>query len=99
MHCFLPAVAPQTQHVSGQLSVSLAYAKRSSLQRAHWCRGLSGRAHHTPACHLPKRSLPRRINQSNSAGEQLKEAQAINKSLSALGDVISALTSEVMHIP
>ena len=32
-------------------------------------------------------------------GEQLKEAQAINKSLSALGDVISALASEQGHIP
>ena len=41
----------------------------------------------------------RRIKKSNSAGEQLKEAQAINKSLSALGDVISALASEAVHIP
>jgi len=29
----------------------------------------------------------------------MKEAQAINKSLSALGDVISALASEQAHIP
>lgn len=29
-----------------------------------------------------------------SEGENLKEAQAINKSLSALGDVISALATE-----
>ena len=34
-----------------------------------------------------------------STGEQLKEAQAINKSLSALGDVISALAQEQAHIP
>uniref|UniRef100_A0A061QQX7 Kinesin-like calmodulin binding protein n=1 Tax=Tetraselmis sp. GSL018 TaxID=582737 RepID=A0A061QQX7_9CHLO len=40
-----------------------------------------------------------RIKKSGSAGEQLKEAQAINKSLSALGDVISALASEQGHIP
>eukprot|EP00951_Prasinocladus_malaysianus_P006121 scaffold43350_cov33-Prasinocladus_malaysianus.AAC.1 len=40
-----------------------------------------------------------RIKKSCSAGEQLKEAQAINKSLSALGDVISALASEQGHIP
>ncbi len=32
-------------------------------------------------------------------GENLKEAQAINKSLSALGDVISALATEQPHIP
>ena len=41
----------------------------------------------------------RRVKKSGSTGEQLKEAQAINKSLSALGDVISALASEQPHIP
>lgn len=40
-----------------------------------------------------------RVKKSGSTGEQLKEAQAINKSLSALGDVISALASEQAHIP
>lgn len=34
------------------------------------------------------------MKKSGSAGEQLKEAQAINKSLSALGDVIAALAGE-----
>ena len=41
----------------------------------------------------------RRVKKSGSTGEQLKEAQAINKSLSALGDVISALAGEQPHIP
>jgi len=40
-----------------------------------------------------------RVKKSGSTGENLKEAQAINKSLSALGDVISALASEQPHIP
>ncbi|CAK0740574.1 hypothetical protein CVIRNUC_001260 [Coccomyxa viridis] len=40
-----------------------------------------------------------RVKKSGSTGEQLKEAQAINKSLSALGDVISALAGEQPHIP
>ncbi|KAI0496463.1 hypothetical protein KFK09_022780 [Dendrobium nobile] len=40
-----------------------------------------------------------RIKKSGSWGNQLKEAQSINKSLSALGDVISALCSEGQHIP
>jgi hypothetical protein len=31
-----------------------------------------------------------RVKKSGSSGSQLKEAQSINKSLSALGDVISA---------
>jgi hypothetical protein len=44
-------------------------------------------------------ALWRRVKKSGSTGEQLKEAQAINKSLSALGDVISALAGEQPHIP
>ncbi|KAL9328352.1 hypothetical protein ACSQ67_003355 [Phaseolus vulgaris] len=40
-----------------------------------------------------------RVKKSGSAGNQLKEAQSINKSLSALGDVISALSSGGQHIP
>ncbi|KAI4314690.1 hypothetical protein L6164_027576 [Bauhinia variegata] len=40
-----------------------------------------------------------RIKKSGSSGNQLKEAQSINKSLSALGDVISALSSGGQHIP
>ncbi|OAY80721.1 Kinesin-like calmodulin-binding protein [Ananas comosus] len=40
-----------------------------------------------------------RVKKSGSAGNLLKEAQSINKSLSALGDVISALSSDGQHIP
>ncbi|KAF6160903.1 hypothetical protein GIB67_025438 [Kingdonia uniflora] len=40
-----------------------------------------------------------RVKKSGSLGNQLKEAQSINKSLSALGDVISALSAEGQHIP
>ncbi|XP_020265436.1 kinesin-like protein KIN-14I [Asparagus officinalis] len=40
-----------------------------------------------------------RIKKSGSSGNQLKEAQSINKSLSALVDVISALSSDGQHIP
>jgi hypothetical protein len=40
-----------------------------------------------------------RVDKSGASGEQLKEAQSINKSLSALGDVISALTSNQQHVP
>ena len=40
-----------------------------------------------------------RVDKSGAVGEALKEAQSINKSLSALGDVIAALTTGQPHIP
>lgn len=40
-----------------------------------------------------------RLNHSGSTGDRLKETQAINKSLAALGDVIAALAAKEAHIP
>lgn len=40
-----------------------------------------------------------RVKKSGSSGSQLKEAQSINKSLSALGDVIGSLSAGGQHIP
>ncbi|KAK9137271.1 hypothetical protein Sjap_007865 [Stephania japonica] len=40
-----------------------------------------------------------RVSKTEVEGERLKESQFINKSLSALGDVISALASKTPHIP
>ena len=40
-----------------------------------------------------------RVGKIEVEGERLKESQCINKSLSALGDVISALASKNSHIP
>jgi kinesin family protein C1 len=40
-----------------------------------------------------------RIGKSEVAGARLKETQAINKSLSALGDVIAALGQRESHVP
>jgi hypothetical protein len=39
------------------------------------------------------------VDKSGAVGESLKEAQSINKSLSALGDVIAALTTGQPHVP
>lgn len=40
-----------------------------------------------------------RVDKSEAVGERLKEAQHINRSLSALGDVISALAQKSTHVP
>ncbi|KAL9328539.1 hypothetical protein ACSQ67_003542 [Phaseolus vulgaris] len=40
-----------------------------------------------------------RLAKTEAQGERLKEAQNINRSLSALGDVISALAAKSSHIP
>ncbi|KAK1307910.1 Kinesin-4 [Acorus calamus] len=40
-----------------------------------------------------------RVAKTDVQGERLKEAQNINKSLSALGDVISALATKSPHVP
>ena len=40
-----------------------------------------------------------RVGKTGATADRLKEAQAINKSLSALGDVIGSLTSGEKHIP
>ena len=40
-----------------------------------------------------------RLTQSGATGDRLKETQAINKSLSSLGDVISSLANKEAHIP
>ena len=40
-----------------------------------------------------------RVSKSGSDGQRMKEAQSINKSLSALGDVIHALKNKNGHVP
>ena len=40
-----------------------------------------------------------RLSRSGATGERLKETQNINKSLSALGDVISAIAMRESHVP
>ena len=40
-----------------------------------------------------------RLSRTGATGDRLKEAQNINKSLSALGDVIAALAEKAPHVP
>ncbi|KXZ52502.1 hypothetical protein GPECTOR_9g546 [Gonium pectorale] len=49
--------------------------------------------------HLVDLAGSERVDKSEVTGQQLKEAQSINRSLSALGDVVSALQRRSSHIP
>ncbi|KAL9242816.1 hypothetical protein vseg_016780 [Gypsophila vaccaria] len=49
--------------------------------------------------HLVDLAGSERVDRSEATGDRLKEAQHINKSLSALGDVIFALAQKNSHVP
>ncbi|XP_020105666.1 kinesin-like protein KIN-14C isoform X2 [Ananas comosus] len=49
--------------------------------------------------HLIDLAGSERVERSEATGDRLKEAQHINKSLSALGDVIFALAQKSTHVP
>lgn len=49
--------------------------------------------------HLIDLAGSERLSRSGAEGDRLKEAQNINKSLSALGDVVQALRQKNQHVP
>ncbi|KAK4488283.1 hypothetical protein RD792_004033 [Penstemon davidsonii] len=49
--------------------------------------------------HLVDLAGSERVDRSEATGDRLREAQHINKSLSALGDVIFALAQKSLHVP
>jgi len=49
--------------------------------------------------HLVDLAGSERVDKSEVKGDRLKEAQHINKSLAALGDVIASLAQKNSHVP
>jgi hypothetical protein len=49
--------------------------------------------------HLVDLAGSERADKSEATGDRLKEAQHINRSLSALGDVIASLAQKQSHVP
>ncbi|XP_027158613.1 kinesin-like protein KIN-14F [Coffea eugenioides] len=83
---------------------STAMNDRSS--RSHSCltvhvqgKNLSSGALLRGCMHLVDLAGSERVDKTEAVGERLKEAQHINKSLSALGDVISSLAQKNSHVP
>ncbi|KAJ1487865.1 putative C-terminal motor kinesin, partial [Baffinella frigidus] len=63
------------------------------------CTPLSGAAPSFGKLHLIDLAGCERLSRSGAEGERLKEAQNINKSLSALGDCVQSLVSKSKHVP
>ncbi|KAJ3681342.1 hypothetical protein LUZ60_015831 [Juncus effusus] len=83
---------------------STAMNDRSS--RSHSCltvhvqgRDLTSGAALRGCMHLVDLAGSERVDKSEAKGDRLKEAQHINRSLSALGDVISSLAQKNAHVP
>ncbi|KAK6143883.1 hypothetical protein DH2020_024231 [Rehmannia glutinosa] len=83
---------------------STAMNDRSS--RSHSCltvhvqgRDLTSGAILRGCMHLVDLAGSERVDKTEATGDRLKEAQHINRSLSALGDVISSLSQKNAHVP
>ena len=98
----------------GDVESLIALGSRNRATTAHSMNEHSSRSHavlsvryfdveggetHAPVLHLVDLAGSERIAKSEVKGIHLKEAQAINKSLSALGDVIASLQQRQKHVP
>ncbi|CAL4961463.1 unnamed protein product [Urochloa decumbens] len=90
----------QTNRAVGSTALNERSSRSHSILTVH-VRGLDLKNGSTSrgCLHLIDLAGSERVERSEAIGERLKEAQYINKSLSALGDVIFALAQKNAHIP
>ncbi|KAL6616052.1 hypothetical protein ACP70R_038322 [Stipagrostis hirtigluma subsp. patula] len=90
----------QTNRAVGSTALNERSSRSHSILTVH-VRGLDLKNGSTSrgCLHLIDLAGSERVERSEATGDRLKEAQHINKSLSALGDVIFALAQKNTHVP
>ncbi|KAK9086341.1 hypothetical protein Syun_028735 [Stephania yunnanensis] len=96
----------ELMNVGHKNRVVSATALNDRSSRSHSCvtvhvhgRDLTSGTTHHGSMHLVDLAGSERVDKSEVTGDRLKEAQHINKSLAALGDVISSLAQKNSHVP
>ena len=87
-----------TQRAIGQTNVNL-HSSRSHLILTMYVKGRCEGVETNSKLHLIDLAGSERVGKSGSEGDRLKEAQHINKSLFALGDVLTARRTKQSHVP
>ncbi|XP_020597141.1 kinesin-like protein KIN-14K, partial [Phalaenopsis equestris] len=90
----------QTNRAVGSTALNERSSRSHSILTVH-VRGVDLKTGSTSrgCLHLIDLAGSERVERSKATGDRLKEAQHINKSLSALGDVIFALSQKSAHVP
>lgn len=89
----------EQRHISGNIMDGESSRSHLILSIVIECTNLQSQTLTTGKLSFIDLASSERIKKTGSSGSHLKEAQSISKSLSALGDVISALCSEGQHVP
>ena len=110
----VPGLSRRTVESAGEIEALIAEGTRNRATTATSMNEHSSRSHAVlsiryadaedveapaPVLHLVDLAGSERMAKSEVKGVHLREAQAINKSLSALGDVIASLQQRQQHIP